>query len=256
MYPLIGKINLYTVDVIDFFILIDLFHFGKDGIYINFRGKIHTVLCDKIRRISSTQLTHRLSFMSQMTQEKSNTYQSIAPIVAGRINHSTITFTTNHGIGSLHLSHHIDFTHSRSTVFHSIFASHVAQCTGRAQIRNSITRSMFQHIIGHSHQRIFFTIHHTVLTNHSQAVNIRVYHKSHVCLTTFHKVHNITQILLKRFGVMGKITGRFAIKFLHMLYTEAFEQFGKNNTSDRIHTVDSHAEISFPDSFHVHQIKR
>ena len=81
---------------------------------------------------------------------------------------------------------------------------------------------MLQYIIGYSHQCIFFTIHDTVLANHSQAVNIRVYHKSNIGFSTFHQVHDITQVLFKRFGIVLEISSGFAIEFLYMLHAQTF----------------------------------
>ena len=54
MYPLIGEVNLHSVNVIDFLIFIHFLHLLQDGVYISLRSKVNTVFGDKIRRISST----------------------------------------------------------------------------------------------------------------------------------------------------------------------------------------------------------
>ena len=69
MYPFIRKVNLYTVDIIDFFVLIDFLYFSQNSIYINLRSQVYTVLGDEVRRISSAKFAHFLSFMSQMAEE-------------------------------------------------------------------------------------------------------------------------------------------------------------------------------------------
>ena len=69
MHPFVGKVYFHTVDIIDFFVLIDFLYFGKDSIYINFRSQVYTVFSNEVRRISSTELANLLSFVSQMAKE-------------------------------------------------------------------------------------------------------------------------------------------------------------------------------------------
>ena len=176
--------------------------------------------------------------------------------MAGRINHSTITFTPDHRIGCLHLGHYIHFAHCGSIVLHTIFAGHIAQSTCRAQIRYRITRSMFQYIVGHCDQCIFFTIHHTVLADHGQTVYVRVNNKCDICFSSLHQVHDITQILFQRFGIVGKITGRFAIEFFYVFHSQTFQQFRQNNTPYGVYAIDGYSEVSFLDSFYIYQVKR
>ena len=69
MYPFVGKVNLHTVDIVDFFILIDFLYFCQDSIYIDFRSQVDTVLSYEVRRISGTELANLFSFVSQMAKE-------------------------------------------------------------------------------------------------------------------------------------------------------------------------------------------
>ena len=69
MHPLISEVNLHTVDVIDFLVLIDFLYFSQDSIHIDFRYQIYPILGYEIRRISSTKLAHLLPFVSQMAEE-------------------------------------------------------------------------------------------------------------------------------------------------------------------------------------------
>ena len=211
MNPFIGEINLHTVNVIDFFIFIKFFHLCQNCVDIGFGSQVNAVLCNKIRRIRSTQLTYFLTFMCQMTQEQSNAHQSITSAMAFRVDDSTITFTTDDCICCFHLCHHIYFTYGRSIIFATIFAGYITQSTGRTQIGNCISRSMFQYIISNSYQCIFLTVHLTIFTNHSQTVNVRVNNKSHITAAFCHQSHDITQVLFKRFGVVLEISGRFTI---------------------------------------------
>ncbi len=194
--------------------------------------------------------------MRQVTEEQGNTYQSIASVVTGRINNSTIAFATDNSAYLFHLGSYIHFAYSRSGIFLTVLTCYVTQRTGRTQVGNRIARSVLQHIVGHGNQRIFFTVHLTVLTNHGQTVYIRVYHKSNVCLTAFHKVHDVAQILFQRFRIVLEITGRLAVEFLHMLHSELFQQLRKNDAAYGVYTINGYTEIGFPDSFHIHQVKR
>ena len=69
MYPFVCKVNLHTVDIVDFFILIDFLYFCQDSIYIDFRSQVDTVLSYEVRRISGTELANLFSFVSQMAKE-------------------------------------------------------------------------------------------------------------------------------------------------------------------------------------------
>ena len=158
-----------------------------------------------------------------MAQEQGNTYQGITPIVAGRIDYPTVSFTTDNGTYLLHLGSHIHFTYGGSVIFLSILAGYIAQGTGRAQIGYCIARSMFQYVVGNRNQRIFFTVHLAVFANHCQAVYVRVYNKCNVCLPPFHQVHNVTQVLFQRLGIMLEVTGRFAIELLYVLNAKLFK---------------------------------
>ena len=131
--------------------------------------------------------------------------------MAGRIDHSTISFTTDNGIGCFHFRYNVYFANGRSIVFHTVFTGYITQGTSRAQVGYRIARSMLQHIVGHSNQCIFFTVHHTIFANHRQTVNVRVYHKCHIRFSPFHQVHDVSEILFKRLRVVLEVSGRFTI---------------------------------------------
>lgn len=75
VHPLVGEVNLYTVDVIDLLFGIDALDLGQDGINICTGLEIDTVLGYEIRRIYLTQLANLHIHMCQMAQEKRDTYQ-------------------------------------------------------------------------------------------------------------------------------------------------------------------------------------
>ena len=190
-----------------------------------------------------------------MAQEQSNTHQCIATVMTFRINNSTIAFTTDYSAYFLHFSGYVHFAHSRSKVFLTILTGYIAQRTCRTQVRNRIARSMLQHIVSHTYQRIFFTIHLSIFANHCQTVHVRVNNKSHIRFTTLHQVHYVTQVLFKRFRIVLEVTCRLTVELLYMLHTQLFQQFRQNNTTHRVYTVNSHAEIRFSDSFYIYQVE-
>ena len=54
---------------------------------------------------------------------------------------------------------------------------------------------------------------------------------------------------------MLEVTGGLAVEFLHMLHSKLLQQLRKNDSSDRIDTVNGYAETGFPDGFHIHQVE-
>ena len=187
-----------------------------------------------------------------MAKEQGNTHQGIASVVAGGINDSTIAFAADNSAYLFHLGSYVHFTYGGSVILLVVFTGYITQCTGRTQVRNRIARSMLQYIIGYGNQRVFFTIHFAVFTNHSQTVYIRVHHKSDIGLTAFHQVHDVTQILFQRFRVMLEVTGRFAIEFFHMLYSKLLQQLRKDDTAHRVYTINGYTETGFLNGFHIH----
>ena len=255
MHPLVGEVNLHAVNIIDFFILIDFLYFCENSINVCLRCQIYAVLRHEISRISGTQLAYLLTLMRQMAQEKRDTHQSITSVVAGRIDHSAIAFATDDGAHFFHLGGYIHFAYGRSIIFPAVFAGHITQCTSGTQIGNRIARSVLQHIVGYGDQRIFFAIHLAVFANHGQTIHIRINDKSYIGFTAFHQLHNVAQVLLQRFGIMLEVTGGLAVEFLHMLHSKLLQQLRKNDSSDRIDTVNGYAETGFPDGFHIHQVE-
>ena len=175
--------------------------------------------------------------------------------MAGRIDYPTVSFATDNGTYFLHFGSYIHFTYGGSVIFLPILAGYIAQGTGRTQIGYRIARSMFQYVVGNSNQRIFFTVHLAVFANHCQAVYIRVYNKCNVCLPPFHQVHDVTQVLFQRLGIMLEVTGRFAIELLYVLNTKLLEQLRQYDTAHRVYTVDGNTKVCLSDSFHIYEVK-
>ena len=115
---------------------------------------------------------------------------------------------------------------------------------------------MLQYIICYCNQCIFFAIHSSVLTDNSQTVYIRVYHKGYITSSFLHQAHDVTQVLFQRFRIMLEVASRFAIQFFHMLYAQLLQQLRQYHTTNRVYAINCHAEISLTDSFYVYQFQR
>ena len=54
---------------------------------------------------------------------------------------------------------------------------------------------------------------------------------------------------------MLEVSCRLAIQFFYMFHAQLFQQLRKNDTSNRVYTVNSHMEICLADCFYVYQIQ-
>ena len=65
MNPLVGKVDLHSVDVVHLLVGIELLHLFEDGIYIGGRSEIDAVLGNEILGECGTKFAHLATFMSQ-----------------------------------------------------------------------------------------------------------------------------------------------------------------------------------------------
>ena len=69
------------------------------------------------------------------------------------------------------------------------------------------------------------------------------------------RTHDIGEVLLQGFGVVLEVARRFTVELLYGAHTQLSQQFGQHDTTYRVHTIDSHLEISLADSLHVYEVK-
>ena len=112
---------------------------------------------------------------------------------------------------------------------------------------------MLQDIISNRHQCILFSVHRTILAEQSQTVYIRVNDKSDIMLALLHQSLDVSQVLLQRFRIVLEITCCLHIKTSHGLNTQLFQQFGKNDATDRVHTVKRNLEVCLFNRLNVYQ---
>ena len=131
MYPLVGEVDLHTVDVGDLLVAIEFLHLAEDGIDVGVGGEVNAVLGYRVVRIFGTQLTGLLALLCHIAQEEGYAYKGIAAIVTLGIDYSTVAFAANYGSHLLHHGGHVDLAHSRSCVLSAVAPSDVAQRTRR-----------------------------------------------------------------------------------------------------------------------------
>ena len=223
MNPSVRKIDLYAVTVIDAFVPIELFHACKDGIDVRLRREVYTVLADTVVGQGTTQFAHFHIQMCQMAEEQRNTYQRIATVVALRIDHSTVAFTSDNRVYAFHLRYDIHFAYRAGTIFAAMSSRHVAQRTGTGHITYRVARGVTQDIIRYADQGIFLAEHLSVLADDRQTIDIRIHYKTDIRLTALEQVADLGQVLRQRFGIVGETTIRRAVQLDDVRYAYGFQ---------------------------------
>ena len=65
MNPLVGEVDLHSIDVVHLLVGIELLHLFEDGIHIGRRSEVDAVLCNEILGECGTKFAHLATFMSQ-----------------------------------------------------------------------------------------------------------------------------------------------------------------------------------------------
>ena len=181
VYPFVREVDFNTVDVSNVILREAFFYLIQYRIDIDFRCELYLLLRNEIRRIGCTQFACFHFLFSQMREEKSDAYESVASIVAGRIDNSAIAFAANDGICSFHLGYNINLAYSGSGIFATRIAMrYVAQGTARGKIADRIARRMTQDVVADSNKRILFTEHLAVFTDDGKTVHIRINYEADV----------------------------------------------------------------------------
>ena len=166
-----------------------------------------------------------------MTEEESDTNESIASVVSSRIDYSSVAFATNNGVCILHLSNDIDFAHGCSIVLLAVLGCHVAKGACRTKVAHRIAWSVLQYIVGHSNKRVLLAVHSAIFADESKTVNVRVDNERYVVLTLCHKRHDVAEVLLKRFWIVLEIACRFCKKRSDGLHAKLLKQLWQDDTA-------------------------
>ena len=65
--------------------------------------------------------------MGKEREEQSHANESVAAVVAGRVDDTAVSLTADNGSAVFHLSDNVDFAHCRCCVFASVAFCHVAE---------------------------------------------------------------------------------------------------------------------------------
>ena len=155
--------------------------------------------------------------------------------MSGRIDDSAVALTAYYGIGLLHLGHHVDLAHCGCIVLLAVLAGYITQSASAAEIAHGIAWSVLQDVVGHCNEGIFLAVHSAVLAEESQAVNVGIDHKTYILTALLHERLDISQILLKRFGIVLEVACRLGEEARNVLHTQLLEELGQD---DAAHAVD------------------
>ena len=90
---------------------------------------------------------------------------------------------------------------------------------------------MLQYIIGNGNQRIFFVEQAAIFANDGQTVDIGIGDKTDIHLAIPDDVTGFGQVLGQWFGIMGEVSGWFAVDLNHLLNSQCFQQIRERDTS-------------------------
>lgn len=89
---------------------------------------------------------------------------------------------------------------------------------------------MVENVISHTDKSVFFTKHHTVLLNESEAIDVWINDDSKVVAALSHLFHDAAEILFDGFGVVGEIACWLTVEYF-VFYAQLVEQLRQDNTS-------------------------
>ncbi len=115
-----------------------------------------------------------------MTQEKGNTCEGITTVMQFRHDDTTIAFTTDHSTNFFHFLNHIHFTNGTGLILLTCLFSNIAKGTCTRKVTHCWSGRMFQIVIGHGHQRIFFAEHFGIFTNQGEAIYIGIHNNTQI----------------------------------------------------------------------------
>ena len=255
MNPLIGEVDLYAVDIIYFFVLVEFLHLCQNCIHIGIGSKIYAVLGNKIWRISRTELACLHTLLGQIGKDKGYANQSITSVMSSGIDYSAIAFAADNSTRFLHLGNNIHLTHGSSVVLTAILAGNIAQSTGTAEVADGIAGGMLQNVIGNGYQGVFLAVHSAVLAEKCQTVNIGIDDKAYIMTALLHQCLYVCKIFLEWFGIVLEVAGRFGKETGNCLNAQLLEQLGQNNAAYAVHAVESHTEVGLLDGFCIHKVE-
>ena len=130
MYPTIGEVDLYAIDIVNLCGSVlgkHLLNLNQNSIYIGLRGEVDTILGNLILREGGTKLAYLTTLLSETAKEQSDTYEGVATVVALRIDNSTITLATDNSANFLHLCSNVNLAYCSGGVLATMLLGYIAQ---------------------------------------------------------------------------------------------------------------------------------
>ena len=114
---------------------------------------------------------------------------------------------------------------------------------------------MGEHIVGHSHQRVFLDKELPVLHHHGQAVHIGIDDKAHVDAALAHALGNGGEVGRDGLRRVAKVARRLAVELHDTLHAQGLEQARDGHAAHAVDGIDRHGEVRAADGLGVHQVE-
>ena len=255
VHPLVSKVNLDAVDVSDGFVLIEFLDLLQDGEDVGGGIEVDAVLGDEIFRERIAELGGTHSGLSQMSEDEGDAHECVATGVSGGIDDTTVSFATDDGTCFFHLGHHVHFADGCSSVVATIFLGDVTQTAGGREVGHRGAGGVLEHVVGASHEGVFFTEHGAIFANEGEAVHIGIDHDAEVVTSLAQEVTDFGEVFFERFGVVGEVSGGFHVETGDLSDTQLSEEFRQDDAADGVHGVDGDGEVSTTDGVDVHEFE-
>src|SRR5215213_1575575 len=120
------------------------------------RSTRNFLLHDRVSRDVRQQLRHRFARFSKQMKHERDPDKTVAREVDARINHATISFTTDHGAVQLHGIRNIYFADLRQKHRTIELLRDVCDCSSRREIGDDWTLLASEHEKSREHERVVF----------------------------------------------------------------------------------------------------
>ena len=126
MNPLVGEVDLHTVDVGYLLVLVELLHLLQDSIDVGGRVKVDAILGNEILRQRVAQFRGLHTSLCQISEQEGDTYERVASAVGCGVDHAAIALAADNGTRFAHLHHNVHLTHGSRSIVAAVFLGHVA----------------------------------------------------------------------------------------------------------------------------------
>ena len=126
--PTVFEVDFHTVDSGKFFVSVVFFHSSENSVNVHIWSELELGLSNFVLWISLFEFAHLHTALCEQCEEQCHAHESVAAIVEFWIDHSAITFATNHCADFTHQGGSVHFAHCRCLVAATVLSSHITQC--------------------------------------------------------------------------------------------------------------------------------